>query len=142
MTLKKSLHRASAIALALCIARGALAAGFMYDCDIDPSARSHGWVSPKIAIVLPGDASVSVVDALTLTFLDAPVPGRILSESDRRLVVKWTLDDVKADSGRSFAHFDYRASISKPSGRIDLMARPRTFETELHSVGNCTKRTE
>ncbi|MEW9921413.1 hypothetical protein AB2B41_17530 [Marimonas sp. MJW-29] len=126
----------------LLAARAGFAAGFLYECDMDDPDRGLGWVSPKIAIVLPGDGSVTVVDALTITFSDAPVSGRILRDNDARLIVKWTLRDVRADTGRSFAHFDYRASISKPTGRIELTAQPRTFDSGLRSVGSCRKRTE
>lgn len=132
----------AALMLILFLGQSAGASGFLYECDMRDPDQGLGWVSPKIAIVLPGDGSATVVDALTLTFAEDPVPGRILRDNDARFIVKWTLKDVRADTGRSFAHFDYRASISKSTGRIELTAGPRTFDSGLRSVGTCRKRTE
>lgn len=123
-------------------AQTASTAGFLYDCDMSDADNGRGWVSPKIAIVLPGDGSVTVIDALTLAFFDDPIEGTILRDDDKRLIVKWTLRNVRADSGRSFAYFDYRASLAKQSGRIELTAAPRAFDTGLRSTGSCRKRTE
>ena len=99
-------------------------------------------MSPKIAIVLPGDGTATIIDALTMTFAEDAVPGTILRDNASRLIVKWTLRNVRADSGRSFANFDYRASISKASGRMELTAGPRTFDSGLRSTGTCAERTE
>lgn len=116
--------------------------GFLYDCDMADPDRGYGWISPKIALVLPGDGTVTIIDALTLTFAQEPVLGRILRDNDSRLIVKWTLDNVRADTGRSFAYFDYRASITKSTGAMELTAGPRTFDTGLRGEGTCRKRTE
>lgn len=118
------------------------ATGYLYDCDMQDIERGRGWVSPKIAIILPETGAVTVVDALTLTFASAPVKATVLRDNDRRLIVKWTLKNVRADSGRSFAHFDYRASIAKPSGRIELSAGPRTYDSGLRGIGTCIRRTQ
>ncbi|MFK7835266.1 MAG: hypothetical protein AB8B60_03505 [Sulfitobacter sp.] len=128
----------------LCLAAPVVqaASGFLYDCDMVDIERGYGWVSPKIAIVLPNEGAVTVVDALTLTYSDTPVIGTVLRNTKQRLVVKWTLRNVRADSGRSFAYFDYRASIAKSTGAIDLRARPRSFDSGLHGTGTCQKRTE
>ena len=101
-----------------------------------------GWVSPKIAIVVPSEGAVTVVDALTIAFSEEPVTATVLRDNAARLIVKWTLENARADNGRSFAHFDYRASIAKATGQIELTAGPRTFDTGLRSVGNCVKRVE
>ena len=116
--------------------------GFLYDCTMEDLDRGLGWVSPRIAIVLPGDGTASVIDALTLTFAEDPVPATIIRDNDARLIVKWSLENARADNGRSFANFDYRASIAKSTGRMELYAGPRTFDTGLRSFGICRKRTE
>ena len=86
--------------------------------------------------------TATVIDALTLTYAEDPVPGTILRDNASRLIVKWTLQNVRADSGRSFANFDYRASITKGTGRMELTAGPRTFDSGLRGTGTCRKRTE
>lgn len=136
------LPAALAVTIAFTTPQAEAGTGFLYDCDMADPDRGFGWISPKIALVLPGDGTVTVIDALTLTFAEEPVVGRILRDNDSRLIVKWTLDNVRADTGRSFAYFDYRASISKSTGALELTAGPRTFDTGLRGEGTCRKRTE
>jgi hypothetical protein len=116
------------------------APGFLYDCTLSGTKQGRGWISPTVALVFPGDGSVKVVDAVTLHFNNGPVAGTILRDNAKRLVVKWTVKGAKADSGRSFANFDYRASISKSSGKMELTAIPREFDAGVRSAGKCAKR--
>ncbi|WP_353298241.1 hypothetical protein [Sulfitobacter pacificus] len=118
------------------------ASGYLYDCDMQDIERGRGWVSPKIAIIVTADGVVTVVDALTLTFATAPVRANVLRDNDKRLIVKWSLQNVRADSGRSFANFDYRASIAKRTGQVELTAGPRTFDAGLRGAGTCVRRTQ
>ncbi|MCX7560773.1 hypothetical protein OS190_14445 [Sulfitobacter sp. F26204] len=143
MTVTRGMRRIVAgLGLALvCPGLAFSAPAFLYDCDMDGTEYGRGWLSPKIAIVLPEEGGATIVDAMTLTFLKGPVAGTILRDNDSRFIVKWTLENVRADSGRSFAHFDYRASISKTTGKIDLTAGPRTFDSGLRSQGTCARRT-
>lgn len=128
--------------MSFAVAASASASGFLYDCTMRDTGSSLGWISPKIAIVLPKDGPVQVIDALTMTFGEDPVPATVLRDNEKRFIVKWTLQDVRADTGRSFANFDYRASIAKSTGQIEVTAGPRTFDSGLRSVGTCQKRTE
>ncbi len=97
-------------------------------------------MSPKMALVLPGDGSVSVVDGVILDVHNAAFAGTIVRENAKRLIVTWTLDDLKTVSGRSFAKFDYRVSISKGSGAMNLTAAPREIDASLSSSGTCIAR--
>jgi hypothetical protein len=120
----------------------AAAAGFLYDCDMAGAERTRGWISPKIAIVVPGDGTVKVVDALILHFYKEPMKATVLRDNKQRLIVKWTLDNAETDNGISIANFDYRASIAKVTGKIELTAIPREFDTGIRSGGTCRKRAE
>ena len=127
--------------LALTATASHAAPGYLYDCDMAYVKQGKGWVSPKIAFVLPGDGSVKVVDAVTLHFNKEPLLGTIVRENDKRLVIKWTIDNAKADSGKTFNNFQYRASISKASGGIELTLQPGHYDSGLRSPGSCRKRT-
>ncbi len=118
------------------------ATGFLYDCDMAETDRGRGWISPKIALVFTADGKVTVIDAITLHFSKTPVIATVLRDNAHRLIVKWTVPRARADSGRSFSHFDYRASIAKASGRIDLTAIPRSYDVGLQGRGVCHKRTK
>ena len=116
------------------------APGFIYDCDMSDVAQGNGWVSPKIAFVMAEDGTVQVVDAVTLHFTKGAVAGTILRDNGTRLIVKWTVKGARSRNGISIANFDYRASLAKRSGKIELSAGPRAFGARLRSAGTCTKR--
>ena len=118
------------------------ASGYLYDCDMTDVQQGRGWISPKIVLVFTGDGTVTVIDAVTMNFSRDPIHGTILRDNAQRLIVKWTIKDARADSGHSFANFDYRASIAKASGKMALTAIPRSFDTGVQGTGACRKRTE
>ena len=118
------------------------APGFLYDCDMSYVKQNKGWMSPKIAFVLPGDGTVKVVDAVTLHFNKEPLLGQIVRENNKRIVIKWTIRNAKADNGKSFNHLDYRASISKTNGGVEVTMQPRHYDAGLRSPGSCRKRTQ
>lgn len=118
------------------------AEGFLYDCDLSSSKRGKGWISPKLALIFPPEGGVKVVDAVVLHFQGGPIAGEVLRDNANRVIVKWTVKGAKADSGVSFANFDYRASIAKKTGKIELTAQPREYSRGVRSAGTCRKRTE
>ncbi|MGC1496514.1 MAG: hypothetical protein WA790_11960 [Sulfitobacter sp.] len=116
------------------------AAGFLYECDVKDHERARGWISPKIAIIFPDEDTVQIVDALTLTFVKKPVTGTILRNNAKRLIVKWEIEGMKADNGQSFAGVNYRASISKATGAVDIKTIPNGYDKGLSGQGSCKKR--
>ena len=116
------------------------AAGFLYECDVTDHKRAKGWISPKIALILPDDGSVQIVDALTLHFVKKPVTGTILRDDAKRLIVKWNIKGAKADNGQSFAGFNYRVSISKATGALSVKAIPNGYDSGVSGAGTCKKR--
>lgn len=131
-----------AAVLAFTASTAQAAPGYLYDCDMIYVKQGKGWVSPKIAFVLPGDGTVKVVDAVTLYFNKEPLLGTIVRENSKRLVIKWTIENAQADNGKSYNNLEYRASISKSSGGIELTLRPGHYDAGLRSPGSCSKRTE
>ena len=132
----------SVLCAAFLAGAGQAAQGFLYDCDMIDTGRERGWISPKIAVVFPKDGTVRVVDAITLYFVKDAVQGRILQDNDARVVVRWSIPRARTDTGVSFNAFDYRASIAKRTGRIDVTAKPRSYDTGVTSRGTCVRRTQ
>lgn len=118
----------------------AQAQSVLYDCTMAGVEAGLGWISPKIAIVLKSDGTAQVIDAITITFEKEPVQAKILRNDDTRLIVRWVIENARTDTGKSFNNFGYRASIRKSTGKIELTARPRHFDTGLRSGGSCTTR--
>ena len=132
----------SAVAAFFAIATPASGAGFLYECDMSGAKLARGWISEKIALVLPGDGSVKVVDAVTLHENGKPLVGKILRESASHLHIKWTIKDLRTTNGTAFATTDYKAIIVKSTGKIDLTMKPRHFDVGLQSNGSCKKRSK
>lgn len=137
--MKKVIIRA---VLAVCFGAPALAEGILYECDITDHQRARGWISPKIAIVLPDSNSVKIVDAITLSFATEPVSGTISRNNAKRLIVNWSIKGVKADNGTSFAAVNYRASIAKATGAVSVTTIPAGYDSGLSGSGKCTTRRE
>lgn len=125
---------------ATCFATAAPAAGLLYECDIANHERARGWISPKIAIILPGDETVKIVDAITLSVSKQPVEGRILRNNAGRVIVKWVVEGIKADDGTSFAGINYRASIGKSNGAVEVKTIPNGYDNGLRATGVCKAR--
>lgn len=132
----------SAAAAFFAITTPAAAAGFLYECDMSGAKLAQGWISAKVAFVLPGDGSVSVVDAVILHANGAPLAGKVLRESTSHLHIKWTIKDLRSDIGTAFAATDYKAVITKSTGRINLSMKPRHFDRGFQSGGTCVKRSK
>ena len=133
---------AAVCALMLAVSAAQAATPFLYECDMNRVEQGRGWISGKIALILPGDGTVKIVDAVILHINKVAIQGTILRDTPRRLIVKWTVKGAKANNGLSFANFDYRASLAKSSGKIELTAMPREFDSGLRSTGSCRKRTQ
>ncbi len=126
--------------VAVFLAGPSSAAGFLYECDVKDHERARGWISPKIAIIFPDAETVQIVDALTLNFVKKPVAGTILRNNAKRVIVKWNIEGVKADNGQSFAGVNYRASISKATGALEVKTIPNGYDSGLRGTGTCKKR--
>ncbi|MEP3784059.1 hypothetical protein [Ascidiaceihabitans sp.] len=133
-----------AVAMALMCASAvpAAAAGFLWDCKLSDYARSKGWIASTIGFVDDGSGAVQVVDPLILHYNKVALQGQVLRNDAKRLIVKWTLSGGEKEGGGTYGDFDYRASISKANGKIQLTAKPRQFDSGLRSGGRCTRRTK
>lgn len=117
------------------------ASGFLYDCTLTDADKSRGWISSKLAVVVPGDGTVQVVDGVILHFNGAPLAAEVLRDNGQRLILKWSIENARAKSGKSFANLDYRVSIAKSSGAIEMHTMPRNYDAGMRSGGTCVKRT-
>lgn len=116
--------------------------GYMYDCDLQGTDQAHGWITPKLAFVVEKQGEVKVVDGVVLHFNKAPLAAKVLRNDGKRMILKWVVTNAKADSGRTFNNFRYRASISKSSGKVEVTAIPAHFDTGVRATGVCKKRTK
>lgn len=133
--------------IALCLGLGTAlplhaSKGTFWECTMPDYTSGKGWISPTIGLILPGDGTAQVVDALVLSHYNKPIRARLQRDNARRLIVKWSLENIKATNGTSFPNFDYRISVNKGTGRADLEAIPRQYDYGLLSTGTCKIRTD
>ncbi len=108
-----------------------------YRCEMSDAENSYGWISKVIYIRQFADGSVKVADPVVQHFEGAPIPARVLRDDGNRLIVKWSLKNARADSGVSISDMDYRASITRSGGAIELRTIPRHFDRGIRSGGRC-----
>lgn len=116
--------------------------GFLFDCSITEKGTRIGWLSDRLAFVVPGDGKIQVIDAVTLYFGVSPLTVRVSRNSDTKLVMRWKLKGVRDKKGVPVPTFDYTARIDKATLGITLEARPRGFTENWVGRGSCVKRTK
>lgn len=130
------------ICAGLCVGGPASAAGFLYDCTITKKPTDVGWLSDKLAFVVPGDGKIQVIDAVTLNFGISPTTVKVSRNSDTKLVMRLALKGVRDRNGLQVPIFDYTARIDKATLGITLEANPRGFPKNWVGRGSCVKRTK
>jgi hypothetical protein len=130
------------ICAGLCVGGQASAAGFLYDCSITEKGARMGWLSDKLAFVVPGDGKIQVIDAVTLNFRVSPLTVKVTRNTDTKLVMRWALKGVRDSNGLQVPTFDYTARINKETLGITLEANPRGFSKNWVGRGSCVKRTK
>jgi hypothetical protein len=116
--------------------------GVLYDCDITEKRDRLYWIADKIAIVVKPDGQVVVFDEVIMRFNSQPMPARVTSETDRKLAIRWTLEDLTNSSNQHTSAFEYHATLNKSSNKISVFARPDGYPNRFTGSGHCTPRTE
>ncbi|AXI47290.1 hypothetical protein C1J03_15490 [Sulfitobacter sp. SK012] len=123
---------------------GAVAAApgdILYDCTMVQLKKNGGWISQKVGIIMQGENEVKVVDAVILHFAKEPIEGTVVRNNAKRLIVKWEVRGARG-GGTSLESVDFRASIGKKTGRIQLSALASGFDFGPNGTGKCTPRTQ
>lgn len=141
-TLKRALFHVVTAASLLGLATTASAKGVLYDCTVTQKKQSVDWISDRVAIVVRDDGQVTVSDSVIQFFKKRPIPAKIDRNNDRKLHVRWVLEDVVNGSNQQTPYFDYTAHINKKTMRFAIYANPENFPNRFSGKGSCTLRTE
>ena len=114
--------------------------GILYDCTITQKKERLFWIPQKLAIVIKDNGDAVVFDEVIMRFNDAPMAARIWRDTDRRLVVRWTLKDLVNSANQHTAAFDYEARLNKSNNRISVYASPEGYPDRFTGKGQCTPR--
>lgn len=116
------------------------AKGVLYDCDITQKRQGVGWISDKIAIVVTQGGQVVVSDGIILRFNQQPVQARIGRNTDRKLVIRWTLKNVVNANNQTTPAFEYSATLRKATNEISVYANPDGYPNRFSGKGTCALR--
>lgn len=111
--------------------------GVLYDCDITQKRQGVGWISEKIAIVVTQSGQVVVSDGIILRFNRQPMQARVGRNTDRKLVIRWTLKDVVNANNQTTPAFEYSATLSKATNKIAVYASPEGYPNRFSGKGTC-----
>ena len=114
-----------ALALAALISTPAMAAGVLYECDLN-SKRADGWVSQKMAFVFEDSGAVKVIDGVLLNFEIGPMNARVRTSGD---VV-----------GERVPTFSYTAKLNLKTLGLSVLAKPVGYPQRFTGKGSCVKR--
>ena len=108
-----------------------------YSCNITPDNSRH-WI-PRTLLMNIDDQSgdILIYDDLIKTYPGTPVHGKLSAETDKRITVKWSLNQVHDDYGENTAHFFFRASYFKNTGKLIISSRPGSWDNMFGGQGRC-----
>ncbi len=126
-----------ALALAALMSTPAMAAGILYDCDLD-SKLVNGWVSQKMAFVFEGDGTVKVVDSVLLALDVGAVNARVRKSGDVARM-HWNIAAAIDSVGQKIPTFSYTAKLNLETLSLSVLAKPVGFPQRFTGKGTCVK---
>lgn len=113
-----------------------------YICSLKPDGHDTGWISKTIGITIDevtGQALVS--DAHILGAYKKPIAAQMVTNTTKRVSVKWEVSGGKDVRNRAYTRFMYKLTIFKSRGnRATVKANPAGYFWDLGASGKCERR--
>ncbi len=123
---------------------GGAAQAETYICSVKPDGHDYGWISKTIGVTIDdvtGQALVS--DSNILGVYKKPIRGEVVTNSPKRLSVKWEVSGGKDVRNRTYLRFLYKLTIFKARGnRATVKANPAGYVWDLGGAGKCKLRSK
>jgi len=120
-------------------AASALEGPLFYECDITKRNKNVGWLSSKVGVIVTKSGQVLVTDSVIQNFFDGPQPAKARTRG-KKLLVDWTLSNLKDSDGQIAPKFAYRAAIDTTNNSVVLSANPVAFPQRWTGRGTCSLR--
>ena len=134
----RGIFQAAALAAAalVALAGGAVAKEQILKCELKRHGAYQGTPTQVVIAYQKGEGRMVVYDSMMAYFKRDPVLGTVGRDTDKTLVIRWKLSNVKADSGYIY---DVRYSLSwdKPSGRAKISGRLSVSDDSYTGTGTC-----
>ena len=134
--MKRSFALVLGLAMVAAVTAPAHAGNNVYRCEM--KGQDRGWL-PKELIIAHSDGSggATVIDPIIQHFVGKPLGAKVKKDNAKIVSFQWTLR--AQDSRGQNIRWQYRASITKASGKLSLVATPLGYVGPLNGGGSCKK---
>ncbi|WP_298261874.1 hypothetical protein [uncultured Litoreibacter sp.] len=99
---------------------------------------TSGWDPQNFTYSREGTSkNVTVSDPLILTYLKAPVNGKILRETNKKLVLSWKVKGVRDSRGATTAAMTFKATIDRSNMTYKVTVNPLGYPDVFTGRGKC-----
>ncbi len=121
---------------------GGAATAETYICSLKPDGHDTGWISKTIGITIDDvTGRVLVSDSHILGAYKKPIAGQLVTNSAKRVSVRWEVSGGKDIRNRSYTRFMYKLTIFKSRGdKATVKANPAGYFWDLGAAGRCELR--
>ena len=115
----------------------AAAAQDVWFCTLKTARNS--FVMKEIVVAVDEAAGTAIVnDALIQHLIGTPVAARVTGNDAKQTRLKWVVKGIPATATRT-ATVNYRATLTKASGRISVTAQPQGADNTFLDSGTCAR---
>lgn len=120
-----------------------------YVCQIKPDGPVHGLIADSYTVKIVDLTMNAVVDdAITRAVNGTTAVATVLSNTAKRLSIKWALQDVVGSRKKLYRKVNYRLKVWKPLGNkvsvvanyLQLEGADTTISKEVSGSGKCKLR--
>lgn len=121
--------------LACCAASPALAVTL--ECSLPTSSAGGGYITETYVFHHDkGDSTAVASDGVILYFFDAPIEARVTDDTDKKLVLSWTVPMTNGIGQQT--KMMYRATYFRQTGQMTVRATPGSgFANSFEGRGTC-----
>lgn len=119
---------------------GAVDQATAQDLQLNCSVESRAdWIRPTIFIGYRASNNTAVVsDSLILNSYGKPVSAHVQQNNAKRLVLRWSVGDLKDVRGTIVTRMDYEERLNRVKNTITVTARPiRYLNSNFGGKGTC-----
>lgn len=134
---KFAICTAALLGLVVAVPDRAVAEQDVWLCKLKTAQNS--FVMKEMAVAVDEAAGTALVnDALIHHLIGTPVAATVTGNDAKQTRLKWVLKGIPATATRT-ATVNYRATLTKASGRISVTAQPQGADNTFLDSGTCTR---
>lgn len=106
-------------------------------CKLTQGSRGN-WVAPDIFVEVDKKSNKAViVDAVLQHLKQSPKTGKVMDDTDKRLLVTWVLKGINSGTNQYAVRIDYRLNLNRKTGSASVRAVPAGYANDFYRRGSC-----